>query len=62
MESDARMIVIRSGDTREEMAQIFLASCHRVQGFLREHDPPFIARLYRNSIEMWLNRGDWTPR
>ncbi len=61
MGSGTRMIVICSGSTRAEMAEIFLASRDRVLAFLRENDAPFIARLYRSRIEMWLSRDDWTP-
>ena len=28
---------------------------------LTRNPAPFIARLYRNRIEMWLSRDDWTP-
>ena len=60
MSSGSRIIVIRSGETRAEMAEVFVASVNRVIAFLRENDAPFIARLYRNRIEMWLSKDDWT--
>ena len=61
MGSGTRMLVVCSGDTRAEMAEIFLASRNRVLAFLRENEAPFIARLYRNRIEMWLSRDNWAP-
>ena len=61
MSSGARIIVISSGNARAEMAQIFLELREQVMGFLRENESPFIARLYKDRIEMWLNRDDWAP-
>ena len=61
MSSGARIIVISSGNARAEMAQIFLELHEQILGFLRENEPPFIARLYKDRIEMWLARNNWTP-
>ena len=61
MNSDARIIVISSGTTRAEMARIFLELHDQILGFLRDNQPPFIARLYRDRIEMWLSQNDWRP-
>lgn len=61
MDSGLQVIVIRSGNRRAEMAQIFLNLREPIIAFLRQHPPPFIARLYRDRIEMWLSRDDWTP-
>ena len=61
MESGLRVIVIRSGSTHAEMAQIFLSLREQIIAFLRQNPAPFIARLYRNHIEMWLNRDNWAP-
>ena len=61
MNSVSRIIVICSGDTRAEMAEIFLASRNRILAFLRQNDAPFIARLYRTRVEVWLNTDNWMP-
>lgn len=61
MASGLRVIVIRSGTTHAEMARIFLDLREQIIDFLRQHPPPFITRLYRDRIEMWLSRDDWTP-
>ena len=61
MESGLQVIVIRSGNRRAEMAQIFLNLREPIIEFLRQNPAPFIARLYRDRIEMWLSRDDWIP-
>ena len=61
MGSELRLIVIRSGSTHAEMAQIFLNLREQIMDFLQQNPAPFIARLYRDRIEMWLSRDDWTP-
>ena len=61
MNSGARIIVISSRTARAEMARIFVELHDLILGFLRENQPPFIARLYRDRIEMWLSRDDLTP-
>ena len=61
MESGLRVIVIRSGTTHAEMAQIFLNLREQISDFLRQNPAPFIARLYRDRIEMWLSQDDLTP-
>ena len=61
MSCQSRVIVISSGSTRAEMASLFLASMDRVLAFIQQHEPPFIARLYRNRIELWLDLETWRP-
>ena len=61
MRNNGRAIVIRVNGTRAEMAQIFLNLREQIIEFLRQNPAPFIARLYRDRIEMWLSRDDWTP-
>jgi hypothetical protein len=61
MSCQSRVIVISSGSTRAEMASLFLASMDRVLAFIQQHEPPFIARLYRNRIELWLDLETWLP-
>jgi len=60
MRSGSRMLVIRGGDARAEMAQIFLASRNRLLAFLAENNAPFIARMYRSRITTWLSHDNWT--
>ncbi len=61
MRSGLRVIVIRSGSTRAEMALTFLDLHERIIHFLEHNPAPFIARLYHNRIEMWLNADNWCP-
>ena len=48
-------------ETLAEMAQIFVGLREQITNFLRQNPAPFIARLYRDRIEMWLSHDDWTP-
>ncbi len=61
MQHGDRVIIIRASGTRAEMAQIFLSLHDQIIEFLRRNPAPFIARLYRDRIEMWLSRDGWTP-
>ncbi len=54
-----RVVIIRANGTRAEMAQIFLNLREQIINFLSQNPAPFIARLYRDRIEMWLSRDDW---
>ena len=60
MQSRLRVIVIRGGSTRAEMAKIFLNLHEQIIDFLEQNPAPFIARLYHNRIEMWLSQDDCT--
>ena len=61
MRAGLGVIVLVSGHTNREKAEIFLHSHRRIINFIRHNEPPFIARLYRNRIELWLNRNQWAP-
>ena len=61
MLSNAAVISLVSGSSHGEKAAIFLACREIIIDFLRLHEPPFIARLYRDRIEMWLNLENWQP-
>ena len=38
----------------KQMAEIFLASITKMQEFVRQHPPPFIAKVYRDGrVKMW---------
>ncbi len=60
MTNGGRVIIIRASGTRQEMALAFLNLRHHIVEFLRQNPAPFIARLYRDRIEMWLSRDNWT--
>ena len=54
MAANLGVIVLISGKTHPEKAAIFLQSRNRIINFIRQHEPPFIARLYRNRIDLWF--------
>ena len=58
MRYGGRVIIIRASGTRAEMAQIFLDLREQIINFLGQNPAPFIARLHRDRIEMWLSRDD----
>ena len=60
MGSNAAVLILVSSHAHPELASYFLACRDLIVDFLQNHDPPFIARLYRDRIEMWLNRDNWT--
>ena len=61
MHHGGRVIIIRASGTRAEMAHNFLNLRDQIVDFIRRNPAPFIARLYRDRIEMWLGRDDLTP-
>lgn len=55
-----------------ELAENLIYTMPRVVAFLDEHDPPFIAKIYRPTpveavgekpgrVQMWLSAVDWKP-
>ena len=57
----------------EELAQNLVATVEKIQNFIENHQPPYIAKIYRPSpeftkntkprtgrIELWLSHEDWT--
>ena len=60
MGSNAAVIILAGGYTHPEMAEMFLSARRLVLEFLRQNPAPFIARPYRDRIEMWLTRYNWT--
>ncbi len=60
-ESNAAIIILASDYTHHRLAENFLAARELIVHFLLSNEPPFIARLYRDRIEMWLSRDDLTP-
>ena len=61
MRHGGRVIIIRASGTRADMAQIFLHLREQIIDFLSQNPAPFIARLYRDRIEMWLDQDKWAP-
>lgn len=61
MQSNAAIIILASDYTHHRLAENFLAARELIVNFVRQNPAPFIARLYRDRIEMWLSRDDLTP-
>ncbi len=61
MQSNAAIIILASDYTHPQLAENFLAARASIINFVRSNRPPFIARLYRDRIEMWLSQDDLTP-
>ncbi|MBI2302683.1 MAG: hypothetical protein HYU66_27570 [Armatimonadetes bacterium] len=59
-ESNVRMLVLVGGDlSGEQMAAAFVRALQRMQRFAREHDPPFIAKVYRDgALKDWKSGAE----
>ncbi len=64
MTHDARCLVLVGKVKTAELAENFIAGKAKIERFLRRHEAPFIARIYRNPprVEMWLSGEAWEPR
>jgi hypothetical protein len=58
MESGARLFVIVGRLTTAEAAAIFLRQRKRVERLLRKESRPFIGKIRRDTVEVWLRRRD----
>lgn len=61
MAANLGVIVLVGRKTHPEKAAIFLQSRDRIINFIRQHEPPFIARLYHNRIELWFPSDNRVP-
>ena len=61
IQSNAAIIILASDYTHHRLAENFLAARELIVHFVRSNEPPFIARLYRDRIEMWLSRDELAP-
>ena len=59
--SNGAVIILASDYTHQQLAENFLAARELIVNFVRSNRPPFIARLYRDRIEMWLSQNDLMP-
>lgn len=58
MESGARLFVIVGRLTTEEAAGIFLRQQKRIERLLRKEPKPFIGKIRRDKVEVWLRNKD----
>jgi hypothetical protein len=55
--ADARVFILASGNlTREQMANLFVATWEKLEKFARSNPAPFIAKVYKDGkIQLWRN-------
>jgi hypothetical protein len=58
MESGARLFVIVGRLTTAEAAATFLRQRKRIERLLRKESKPFIGKIRRDTVEVWLRRRD----
>ena len=61
MQSNAAIIILASDYAHQQLAENFLAARELIVHFVRSNQPPFIACLYRDRIQMWLSQDGTTP-
>jgi len=54
MQSRARLFVIVGRLTTEDAAAVFIRHQRRIEALLRKESKPFIGKIKRESVEMWL--------
>ena len=72
MRAGVGLFIIIGQASHQELADNFVACIHKVQQFLNNNDPPFIAKVYQppseqrrrgsrrtGRIEMWFSEQDW---
>ncbi|MEX2149667.1 MAG: hypothetical protein WD793_05605 [Steroidobacteraceae bacterium] len=59
MASGARLFVIVGRLTTDEAAATFVCQLKRVEKLLRKESKPFIAKIRRDSVEVWLRKREW---
>lgn len=62
MKSGARLFVIVGRLTTEGAAAVFLRQQKRIGRLLRKESKPFIGKIRRDTVEVWLRRQDWRQR
>lgn len=56
MASGARLFVIVGRLTTDEAADVFLRQRKRIERLLRKESKPFIGKIRRDTVEVWLRR------
>jgi len=58
MESGARLFVIVGRLTTDQAATVFLRQRKRVERLLRKESKPFVGKIRRDTVEVWLRKRD----
>ncbi|HEX6901511.1 MAG TPA: hypothetical protein VF789_17420 [Thermoanaerobaculia bacterium] len=61
MDNNVRVFVLR-GHLHTQRISYFLDNLHHVERFLRTYEEAFVAKVYRDRVEMWLRYVDWRER
>lgn len=61
MEHGVRAFILR-GHLHTARLASFLENLHHVERFLRSYDEAFMAKVYRDRVEMWLRYSDWKQK
>lgn len=62
MKSGARLFVLVGKLTASEAAELFLRSRKQITQLLRKENQPFIAKIRRDGVHMWLRKRKWQKR
>lgn len=57
--SGARLFVIVGRLTADEAAAVFVRQRKRIERLMRKQRKPFIGRVRRDSVEVWLRMSEW---
>lgn len=61
MEHGVRVFILR-GHLHTERIANFLGNLHQVERLLRAHDEAFMAKVYRDRVDLWLRFRDWKEK
>jgi len=62
MTSGARLFIIVGRLTNEEAAETFVRQSKKAENLLRKESKPFIAKIRREAVEVWLRERQWRSR
>ena len=62
MESGARLFVIVGRLTTDQAAELFLRRRKQIEKLLQRETRPFIAKIRRDGILVWLRKKEWERR
>lgn len=70
MRAGVPLFILIGKDSHEDLARNFLVTLEKIETFLAEHEPPFIAKIKKRSrealqagkpgrVELWLTYDEW---
>ena len=61
MENGVRVFILR-GHLHTQRLSYFLGNLQSIERILQTHDHAFMARVYRDRVEMWLTYAEWRAK